>query len=128
MLTINEILSNQKVVVFSYAEDTITITYKPYAMDSARLKRFGKLARWIGNKKLPKFIKPKPIHLYRQFLQNVISDWDITADGKPVNVRDGLRQLPEAFIARLYVQMGQELVEVRQQTMSAEIKKKSLGG
>ena len=131
-LTLSEILSNEKVVVFSYGEDTITITYKPYAIRGKEREHIIKLA------KRAELVRPKQplarlvwharriskLKVYHLFLQTVLVRWDISENGKELSIAEGLERLPALFIERLYYSMAAEIVTVARETSAEPIKKK----
>lgn len=131
-LTLSEILSNEKVVVFSYGDDTITITYKPYAIRGAQRKRIVKLA------KRAELIRPKQplarlswyarrvskLRVYKLFLQTVLVSWDISDGERQLGIAEGLNRLPALFIERLYYSIAAEIITVAKETSAEQLKKK----
>ena len=110
MLTINEILANEKKVVFSYAEDTISITYKPFVFKN---KKEYRLMQWVIKhvKKQNKLSKSAILMIQKRFLKIAVTEWDFTNEGEPLSVKKGLKVLPGFFINQLYWTMISEIID-----------------
>ena len=132
MLSLSEILSNKKEVVFSFGEDTISIFYKPYALKGGDLNRLLVLSKRADLKKPEKLIdkiiwkirKYPKTKLYKKFLEKIIISWDLTDGENEVGVKEGLDTLPVYFLHDLYWKMSNEIITATRQTIGAELKKK----
>ena len=132
MLSLSEILNNQKEVVFSFGEDTISITYKPYAFDKADWKQFFNLAKRVDMQRPDKFIdrivwsvrKYPRMKLFKRYLKKTIVDWDLTDGKEKLSIDEGLNSLPAYFIEQLYKELMAEVTISTRRTLNTELKKK----
>jgi hypothetical protein len=131
-LSLSDILENKAVVVFSYGEDTITIQYRPYMNDRRFYKQLVTLSK--------RATMPKPEGIFKRlwwtvwriserrlcvwYLNHVIIDWDVTEDGKQVEISKALKELPDVFIKRLYFALVAEVNEALVGSLNTDIKKK----
>lgn len=129
MLTLQEIINNEKSVTFEFGGEPFVVTYRPFAMGEKQYKRFLALAGAIQPSKAKKFhlpfVKRKTDRdAYEYFLGEIISAWDLSDNGEPLGIHDGLRRLPLPLLAQLFVKM---LAEVREANRSSldELQKKS---
>ena len=130
MLTLQEIITNEKTVAFEFGGEPFNVTYRPFAMGEKQYKRFLSLTaaavRPAKGKKfhLPFVKRHTDRDAYEYFLGEVLSSWDLYDNGVQLEIRDGLKRLPLALLAQLFVKMLAEVKEANRSSLD-ELQKKS---